>query len=181
MLYCGVGRRLGVDIPSEKPGFLPKSSYYDKIYKKRWNAYTILSNSIGQGEVLMTPLQMANIMCLIANRGYYIQPHFLKSVSGQAAQQLVHLDTIHVPIDSVHFETVIRGMRLAVEAGTGYTAYVPGLDLCGKTGTAQNPHGKPIRFLWALPLGTTPKSPLLSSWKTQDGALPGPPLSPASS
>jgi len=142
MLYCGVGRRLGVDLPSEKPGFLPKSSYYDKIYKKRWNAYTILSNSIGQGEVLMTPLQMANIMCLIANRGYYIQPHFLKSVSGQAAQQLVHLDTIHVPIDSVHFETVIRGMRLAVEAGTGYTAYVPGLDLCGKTGTAQNPHGE---------------------------------------
>jgi len=142
MLYCGVGRRLGVDIPSEKPGFLPKSSYYDKIYKKRWNAYTIISNSIGQGEVLMTPLQMANIMCIIANRGYYVQPHFFKGVSGRAAHQLINFDTIRVPIDSVHFETVIRGMRLAVEAGTGYTAYVPGLDLCGKTGTAQNPHGR---------------------------------------
>ncbi len=142
MLYCGVGRRLGVDIPSEKPGFLPTSRYYNKIYKKRWNAFTIISNSIGQGEVLMTPLQMANIMCLIANRGYYIQPHFFKSISGQKAENLVHFDTIRVPIDSVHFETIIQGMRLAVEAGTGYTAYVPGLDLCGKTGTAQNPHGR---------------------------------------
>ena len=142
MLYCGVGRRLGVDIPSEKPGFLPTSRYYNKIYKNRWNAFTIISNSIGQGEVLMTPLQMANIMCLIANRGYYIQPHFFKGVSGQKTENLVHFDTIRVPIDSVHFETVIQGMRLAVEAGTGYTAYVPGLDLCGKTGTAQNPHGK---------------------------------------
>ncbi len=142
MLYCGVGRRLGVDIPSEKPGFLPKASYYDKIYKKRWNAYTIISNSIGQGEVLMTPLQMANIMCLIANRGYYVQPHFFKGVAGKPAQEIIHFDTIYVPIDSAHFETVIRGMRLAVEAGTGYTAYLPGLDLCGKTGTAQNPHGK---------------------------------------
>ncbi len=142
MLYCGVGRRLGVDIPSEKPGFLPTSRYYNKIYKNRWNAFTIISNSIGQGEVLMTPLQMANIMCLIANRGYYIQPHFFKGVSGQKTENLVHFDTIRVPIDSVHFETIIQGMRLAVEAGTGYTAYVPGLDLCGKTGTAQNPHGK---------------------------------------
>jgi penicillin-binding protein 2 len=142
MLYCGVGRRLGVDIPSEKPGSLPTSRYYNKIYKNRWNAFTIISNSIGQGEVLMTPLQMANIMCLIANRGYYIQPHFFKGVSGQKSENLVHFDTIRVPIDSVHFETVIQGMRLAVEAGTGYTAYVPGLDLCGKTGTAQNPHGK---------------------------------------
>jgi penicillin-binding protein 2 len=142
MLYCGVGRRLGVDIPSEKPGFLPTSRYYNKIYKNRWNAFTTISNSIGQGEVLMTPLQMANIMCLIANRGYYIQPHFFKGVSGQKTENLVHFDTIRVPIDSVHFETIIQGMRLAVEAGTGYTAYVPGLDLCGKTGTAQNPHGK---------------------------------------
>jgi penicillin-binding protein 2 len=142
MLYCGVGRRLGVDIPSEKPGFLPTSRYYNKIYKNRWNAFTIISNSIGQGEVLMTPLQMVNIMCLIANRGYYIQPHFFKGVSGQKTENLVHFDTIRVPIDSVHFETIIQGMRLAVEAGTGYTAYVPGLDLCGKTGTAQNPHGK---------------------------------------
>ncbi len=142
MLYFGIGRRLGVDIPSEKPGFLPKSSYYNRIYKKRWNGYTIISNSIGQGEVLMTPLQMANVMCIIANRGYYVQPHFFKGISGKAAQQLINFDTIHVPIDSVHFEAVIRGMRLAVEAGTGYTAYVPGLDLCGKTGTAQNPHGK---------------------------------------
>lgn len=142
-LYMGVGRRLGVDIPSEKPGFLPKSTYYDRIYgQKRWNAFTILSNSIGQGEVLMTPLQMANFMCVIANRGYYVQPHFFKEIYKQPARSVTYFDTIRVPIDKAHFETVIEGMRLAVEAGTGYTAYLPGLGLCGKTGTAQNPHGK---------------------------------------
>ncbi|MCX7607143.1 MAG: penicillin-binding protein 2 [Bacteroidia bacterium] len=142
MLYFGVGRRLGVDIPSEKPGNLPRKTYYDRIYgRHRWNAYTIISNSIGQGEVLMTPLQMANIMCVIANRGYYIQPHFLRYVYGQPHKQVTYFDTIRVPIQAEHFETVIEGMRLAVEAGTGYVAYVPDLGLCGKTGTAQNPHG----------------------------------------
>ncbi len=142
-LYFGVGRRLGVDIPSEKPGFLPKSTYYDRIYGQRcWNAFTIISNSIGQGEVLMTPLQMANVMCVIANRGYYIQPHFFKEIYKQPARTITYFDTIRVPIHKAHFETVIEGMRLAVEAGTGYTAYLPGLGLCGKTGTAQNPHGK---------------------------------------
>lgn len=142
MLYFGVGRRIGIDIPSEKPGNLPSKTYYDRIYKRnRWNAYTIVSNSIGQGEVLMTPLQMANVMCIIANRGYYVQPHFLRYIYGQPHKQVVYFDTIRVPIDPRHFETVIEGMRLAVEAGTGYSAYVPGLGLCGKTGTAQNPHG----------------------------------------
>lgn len=142
LLYFGVGRRLGIDIPSEKPGNLPRPSFYDRIYgKKRWNAFTIISNSIGQGEVLMTPLQMATVMCAIANRGYYIQPHFLRYIYGQASRQVAYFDTIFVPIDKQHFETVIEGMRLAVEAGTGYIAHVPGLGLCGKTGTAQNPHG----------------------------------------
>jgi len=140
--YLGVGRRLGVDIPGEKPGNLPKPDFYDRIYgKNRWNAFTILSNSIGQGEVLMTPLQMANAMCLIANRGYYIQPHFLRYVYLQPHKQVTYFDTLWVPIDRRHFDVIIESMRLAVEAGTGYTAYVPGLGLCGKTGTAQNPHG----------------------------------------
>lgn len=143
MLYFGVGRRLGIDIPSEKPGSLPTRGFYDKVYKPdRWNAFTIISNSIGQGEILMTPLQMANAMCIIANRGFYIQPHFLRYVYGQPNRRVSHFDTIRVPIDPRHFETVIRGMRLAVEAGTGYIAHVPGLGVCGKTGTAQNPHGK---------------------------------------
>lgn len=142
LLYLGVGRRLGVDIPGEKPGNLPKPDAYDRIYgKKRWNAFTILSNSIGQGEVLMTPLQMANTMCLIANRGYYIQPHFLRYVYLQPHKQVTYFDTLWAPIDRRYFDAIIEGMRLAVEAGTGYTAYVPGLGLCGKTGTAQNPHG----------------------------------------
>ncbi|MCS7153649.1 MAG: penicillin-binding protein 2 [Bacteroidia bacterium] len=143
MLYFGVGRRIGVDIPSEKPGNLPTKAYYDKAYKPdQWNAFTIISNSIGQGEILMTPLQMANAMCIIANRGFYIQPHFLRYVYKQEGRQVSYFDTIRVPIESKHFETVIRGMRLAVEAGTGYSAYVPELGLCGKTGTAQNPHGQ---------------------------------------
>lgn len=143
MLYFGVGRRLGVDIPSEKPGSLPTRIYYDKVYREgRWNAFTIISNSIGQGEILMTPLQMANIMCIIANRGFYIQPHFLRYVYKQERRHVSYFDTIQVPVDPRHFETIIQGMRLAVEAGTGYTAYMPDLGLCGKTGTAQNPHGQ---------------------------------------
>jgi penicillin-binding protein 2 len=84
---------------------------------------------------------MANAMCLIANRGYYIQPHFLRYVYLQPHKQVTYFDTLWVPIDRRHFDVIIEGMRLAVEAGTGYTAYVPGLGLCGKTGTAQNPHG----------------------------------------
>ncbi|MCS7297875.1 MAG: penicillin-binding protein 2 [Bacteroidia bacterium] len=143
MMYFGVGRRLGIDIPSEKPGVLPTRSYYDKIYgHDRWNAFTIISNSIGQGEILMTPLQMANAMCIIANRGFYIQPHFLRQVHGQVSRPVSYFDTIVVPIRPEYFEIVIEGMRLAVEAGTGYSAYLPGLGLCGKTGTAQNPHGR---------------------------------------
>ncbi|MCX8111605.1 MAG: penicillin-binding protein 2 [Bacteroidia bacterium] len=143
MMYFGVGRRLGIDIPSEKPGNLPSTSFYDKVYRpKRWNPFTIISNSIGQGEILMTPLQMANVMCIIANRGFYIQPHFLRHVYKQEGRQVSYFDTIRVPIEPQHFETVIEGMRLAVEAGTGYSAYVADLGLCGKTGTAQNPHGQ---------------------------------------
>ncbi|MCS7189055.1 MAG: penicillin-binding protein 2 [Bacteroidia bacterium] len=143
LLYFGIGRRLGVDIPSEKPGNLPTKLYYDRIYGRgRWNAYTIISNSIGQGEVLMTPLQMANAMCVIANRGFYVQPHFLRGIYQQPQKQVSYFDTIRVPIEADYFEPIIEGMRLAVEAGTAYTAYVPGLGLCGKTGTAQNPHGK---------------------------------------
>ncbi|MCS6896009.1 MAG: penicillin-binding protein 2 [Bacteroidia bacterium] len=143
VMYFGVGRRVGVDIPSEKPGSVPTRAYYDKVYKTgKWNAFTIISNSIGQGEILMTPLQMANVMCVIANRGFYIQPHFLRYVYGQMGRQVSHFDTIRVPIDPRYFEVVIEGMKLVVEAGTGYSAYVPGLGLCGKTGTAQNPHGQ---------------------------------------
>ncbi|MCS6790039.1 MAG: penicillin-binding transpeptidase domain-containing protein [Bacteroidia bacterium] len=142
MLYLGIGRRLGADIPGEKPGFLPTRAYYDRLYgKSRWNSLTIISNSIGQGEILMTPLQMANLMCIIANRGYYVQPHFLRYVYGQPHRRVSYFDTIRVPIDSVYFEVVIEGMAKAVEAGTGYSAHVPGLEICGKTGTAQNPHG----------------------------------------
>lgn len=143
MLYFGVGRRLGVDIPSEKPGVVPTRAFYDKTYKPgRWNAFTIISNSIGQGEILMTPLQMANVMCMIANRGFYIQPHFLRYLYKQEGRQVTYFDTIRVPIDPKYFEPVIEGMRLVVEAGTAYSAYMPGLGLCGKTGTAQNPHGE---------------------------------------
>ncbi|MGQ9863835.1 MAG: penicillin-binding transpeptidase domain-containing protein [Bacteroidia bacterium] len=142
MLRFGIGRRIGIDLPQEKRGVIPRAQYYHRLYRHRWNAFTILSNAIGQGEILMTPLQMANVMCLIANRGYYIQPHLFKQLRKYPERKIVHFDTIRTSIDKRHFETVIQGMELAVSAGTGYMARIPTIRMAGKTGTAQNPHGK---------------------------------------
>ena len=132
-------------------------SYYDRYYgSNHWNALTIISLSIGQGELLMTPLQMANMAATIANRGYYIIPHVVKQIEG--------IDTIEnrfykkhvIPIDTANFGLVVRGMELAVNGGAGSTARYcpayPNIVVCGKTGTAQNPHGQRlIRCLLPLP------------------------------
>jgi len=146
MNQFGSGRKIGIDIPNEKPGMLPRKKYYDNVYGiNRWKAMATVSNSIGQGEVLMTPLQMANAVAVIANRGYYIAPHFLKKIfdatSGET-QQYQHFDTIKVPIRKEYFELVIDAMEQVVLAGTARTAYLPTISVCGKTGTAQNPHGE---------------------------------------
>ncbi len=152
MKQFGIGEKTGVDLPNEKKGLLPTHNFYDKWYKKNgWRAMTIVSNSIGQGEVLMTPLQMANVTACIANKGWYIQPHFLKNVIKPRnfvdtleypTFQKIEIDFSKsvIPKDSI-FEVIFDGMELVVEQGTGYLARIPGIRICGKTGTAQNKHG----------------------------------------
>ncbi len=158
MREFGIGRKLGTDIPYEKSGLLPSTKLYDKYYgKKRWNAMTIISNSIGQGEVLLTPLQMANVAVMIANKGHYIVPHFVKAIQKKGVWEKLQFDTLYSSIDTSLFNFAIEGMDLVVKAGTGYWARIPDIEVCGKTGTAQNPHGEDHSVFIAFAPKTNPK------------------------
>jgi penicillin-binding protein 2 len=139
----GFGVRLGVDIPSEGRGLVPTAQYYDKIYHRGgWRSTTVASLAIGQGELLATPLQLANIEATIANHGFYYKPHLIKAIGDK--QVIKHEYTVknYVGIDAQYFEPVINGMQSVVDYGTGQGSKIPGIIMCGKTGTAQNPHGK---------------------------------------
>lgn len=144
LLKFGFGNRLGTDFFNENRGSIPGSSYYDKIYRGSWGSLTVISLSIGQGELLTTPIQMANMTAAIANKGHYFTPHVLKAVENDTIPSRFKL--VHTTgIDSVHFNPVIDGMEKAVwgEAGsTARIAQIPGIRICGKTGTAENPHGE---------------------------------------
>lgn len=133
----GLGNYLGYDLPVGKKGFIPDADYYNYWYKKGgWKSATVVSNAIGQGELLTTPIQMANFTAAIANRGYYIQPHFLKSVSNGVLDKVYEKKP--TSIDSIHFEKVIEGMFQVVERGTARVAKIRGVEMCGKTGTVEN-------------------------------------------
>lgn len=137
MVSMGFGYKLGVDLPGEKRGLIPNAEFYNKAYSGFWSGLTVISISIGQGEVLLTPLQIANQAATIANRGYYYIPHVVKEVQG------LPLDTIytkqhHTMVKPRYYDYVIRGMRQAVTGGTCTAANIPGLSVCGKTGTVQN-------------------------------------------
>jgi penicillin-binding protein 2 len=133
----GLGDYLGYDLPVGKKGFVPDADYYNYWYKKGgWKSATIVSNAIGQGELLTTPIQMANFTAAIANRGYFIQPHFLKAVSNNSLNKVY--EKKETSIDSIHFETVIDGMHQVVERGTARIAKIKGIEVCGKTGTVEN-------------------------------------------
>jgi len=133
----GLGNYLGYDLPVGKKGFIPNSNYYDRWYQKgRWGGTTIISNAIGQGEVLTTPIQMANFTAAIANRGYFIKPHFKKSFSQKEKDSLFTKN--YTLIEPQHFETVIEGMYQVVEKGTAKIARIKGIEVCGKTGTVEN-------------------------------------------
>ena len=133
----GLGNYLGYDLPIGKPGFIPGSDYYNDWYpEKNWSSTTVISNAIGQGEILTTPIQMANFTAAIANRGFYIKPHFKKSFDNIINDSLYPVK--RTLIDSKHFETVIEGMHQVVEKGTARIAKINGLEICGKTGTVEN-------------------------------------------
>lgn len=139
----GLGQRLGIDIPNEVKGLTPSVAYYDKIYGKgRWKAPTIISLGIGQGELLLTPLQIANLMAIIGNKGYYKLPHIVKSINGTDDDIDEKYKILHgTLIDKENFDAVIKGMQSVVEEGTARLAQLKGIIVCGKTGTVENPHG----------------------------------------
>jgi len=142
----GFGSKLGTDFVNELSGFIPGTSYFDKYHGKgKWKALTVISMAIGQGEVGTTPLQMANMTAAIANRGYYYTPHIVKSVGDKNSIDSRFAKKHIIGIDSIHFEEIIKGMDAAVNGGAGKTAGIAAISdivVCGKTGTAQNPHGK---------------------------------------
>lgn len=142
MYAVGLGHRLGIDMPSEKGGNIPTPATYNRIYGEgRWNYCTFKSVSIGQGEVDVTPLQMANVMAYIANKGWFITPHMIDSIDGGDIYGL--LDSFkmrHKPMDipDTVFNAVHGGMQGVMDRGTGASAKVPGIVVCGKTGTVEN-------------------------------------------
>ena len=146
VMSFGFGQKLGSDFPSELGGFIPGSSYYNKVYGKGgWKATTVISLSIGQGEIGTTPLHMANLCATIANRGFYYIPHIIKD-SEHVTIEDKYKEKHYTMVDTTHFPKVVGGMYRAVNSGfgsggTASIAAVKGLDICGKTGTAQNPHG----------------------------------------
>ena len=139
----GFGAPFNSDLAYEKTGNIPTSAYYDRYYGEgRWRATTIISISIGQGEIMVTPVQLANLVAIIANKGYYYPPHLVKAIGSRDSLNS-RFNTRHtVAVSPQNFEPVIEGMKRACLAGTARTAAVPGFSLGGKTGTAQNPHGK---------------------------------------
>lgn len=137
LVSMGFGYKLGIDLPSEKRGMIPNAAYYDKAFKNKWNALTVISIAIGQGEITTTPLQTANLCATIANRGHYFVPHIARSIQGG------NLDTLytrprHTSIQPHWYTYAVEGMRRAVLNGTCRGANLPGIAVCGKTGTAQN-------------------------------------------
>ena len=142
LVSMGYGYKLGIDLPGESRGFIPNSAYYDKnLGKGRWVANSIISVSIGQGEVLATPLQIANLAATIANRGYYYAPHLVKRIHGVGILKKF-TQKHYTTVSPKYYVDIVQGMRMAVLGGTCTKANLPGLEVCGKTGTAQNPHGK---------------------------------------
>lgn len=144
ILSFGVGKLLGNEFFGQSSGNIPEPSYYNRYFgKNRWNALTVRSLAIGQGEVILTPLQMANMVSVIANRGFYIEPHLVRAVSEKGGlQENLVFERRNSTVSPEHFDDVIEGMQQVVElTGLRYTAYVDSLQICGKTGTIQNPHG----------------------------------------
>ena len=132
----GLGDYLGYDLSIGKKGFIPESNYYNRFYgNNRWSASTTISNSIGQGEILTTPIQMANFASAIANRGFFYKPHFVKKINNQAN---ISFEKNHTSIDKENFEVVINGMVDVVERGTAKIAKIKNINVAGKTGTVEN-------------------------------------------
>ena len=149
----GLGAPLGADISAESPGFLPDSRFYDRLYPKEkgeWRSPYIMSIGIGQGEVELTTLQMANLAAIIANKGCYHTPHLIRNFSDGRALPEAFRSQKCTGVDTSYFQPVIDGMEKAVISGTAGIARIPGIEVCGKTGTSQNPHGEDHSVFFAF-------------------------------
>ena len=135
----GLGGFLGSDLPTGRAGKVPNTALYDKQYgAKRWSGTTNISNAIGQGEILTTPIQLANVMAAIANKGYFYTPHIVKQIDNKQTPFKEYTVPKHTTIDPKHFEPVIKGMNMAYLAGTARRTQIDGINIAAKTGTAEN-------------------------------------------
>jgi penicillin-binding protein 2 len=139
----GIGVLTGIDLPEESKGIVKKPSYFEREFGKNWRSSNVISMSIGQGQIGLTPLQMANMACIIGNRGFYYMPHVVRSIGDKHFVPPAFSQRHYCMVNKMYFDTVIAGMaNVCVPGGTaGHTA-IPGITICAKTGTAQNPHGK---------------------------------------
>ncbi|MEO9965854.1 MAG: penicillin-binding transpeptidase domain-containing protein [Reichenbachiella sp.] len=153
----GLGTPLGIDLPNEKSGFMPGPEYYNRVYGTgRWKFSNLTSLSIGQGEILMNPIQMTNLAAIMANKGFYYRPHIVKSV-GESNYLLPQFkEKIETGISPEHFPVIIQGMADALR-GTAPRAIVPDIEICGKTGTVENPHGEDHSVFMAFAPKDSPK------------------------
>ena len=138
----GFGVKFDSDLPYELKGIIPSVAYFDKLHRKTWNPNSVISMAIGQGEAAVTPLQMANFVAIVANRGYYYKPHVIKAIGSKDVINDRFTEKIDCGFDKRHFDAIIEGMEQVMLGGTGRSVQIPGIKMLGKTGTAQNPHGK---------------------------------------
>lgn len=156
----GLGDPTGLDMIGESSGNIPTVESLARRHGKRWRSSMVVSLGIGQGEILLTPLQLANVAAILANRGHYIRPHLISSIMGHkdSSWQRKYTEVLHTTIDKKHFIPIIEGMSKVPKAGgTAYGTNIEGLEICGKTGTAQNPHGKDHSLFIAFAPKDNPK------------------------
>lgn len=154
----GLGEKFNTDLMYEKAGNVPSVEYYDKVYRGSWNALTVRSLAIGQGELLITPLQLANLTAAIANRGFYYPPHLVKSIDTKENIISNYNEKQIVDINPKYFDPIIEGMEKVVQVGgTARRGALDSVAVCGKTGTVQNPHGKDHSIFIAFAPKDNPK------------------------
>lgn len=155
----GLGHPLGLEMIGEKGGFIPDPAYYDRLYKNRkWYSPTIMNIGVGQGELQLTTLQMANLAAIIANRGFYYAPHMVrKFLHDTTLIDPAYSKRIVVPVDAKHFEPIVAGLEQVIQYGTAHASNIPGISFCGKTGTSQNPHGKDHSVFFGFAPRNNPK------------------------
>lgn len=154
----GLGQFLGVDLPTGRRGFVPDGSYYNRVYRSdRWKSPTVISLAIGQGELVVTPIQLANVAAAMANRGYWYTPHVVRQIgSNPVDPEIFHFKHM-TTIDPEHFDIIIQGMADVFESGTARASRLDGLPMAGKTGTAENPHGQDHSIFMAFAPVDNPK------------------------